>query len=156
MLLVRYINQKKMKQLLVSEVLNYIGEDVSFLNILSQYRKTKGIVYKELSDMGSKYFRQVTRNKRMLYYSKTGIVSPRLGSRWLCIKDVDISHNVIYRKGKIYRSETDGRITDGIGEEYYWTGINSDKIIFNLFNYFELIPRNKRYNGKYYYKYKEG
>ena len=94
--------------------------------------------------MGSKYFRQVTRNKRMLYYSKTGIVSPRLGSKWLCIKDVAISHNVIYRKGKIYRSETDGRITDGIGEEYYWTGINSDKIIFNLFNYFELIPRNKR------------
>ena len=88
-------------------------------------------------------------------------IVPGLGSKWLCIVDffgIGSIGEISYQSGEIYKSKSDGMITDGFGNEYFWRKPNDKtpfNIVFDLSKYFRQIPRNKRYNGKYY-KYKEG
>ena len=68
---------------------------------------------------------------------------PGIGSRWLCIKAFILysDDNIRYVSGKVYKSEGDGTITDDYGANLYWS---SDSNIYNLFEYFKPIPKNKR------------
>ena len=68
-----------------------------------------------------------------------------LGKRFRCIQDVIFGVDVMYKKGKIYKSEVEGCITNEIGnlrhewldgpEDEYW------KIVFR-------IVGNKRRSGR--------
>ena len=80
-------------------------------------------------------------------FSRKTIV-PGLGSKWLCIEDFSGSiGRISYQSGKIYKSNTTGKITDDCGNEYFWIKPQCDsniEITFDLYRHFRQLPRNKR------------
>jgi hypothetical protein len=66
-----------------------------------------------------------------------------LGHRFLCLRDTGFEY---YRKGKIYKSEKEGCITDEQGcKEHFWSVDKHDyiwKAVFTLIG-------NKRRSGKW-------
>lgn len=67
-----------------------------------------------------------------------------LGYNFLCTKDLVFGADVIYQKGKIYRSEVEGCITNEMGEKQHsWISKEGDDGYWKT--YFRLLKSNKRH-----------
>lgn len=64
------------------------------------------------------------------------------GDKFLCIRTVimDPSEDVAYKKGEIYYSDYDNRITDELGDAYHYWDISSDEFI----KHFEKVIEDKK------------
>jgi len=64
---------------------------------------------------------------------------PKKGDRYLCIKDLVMdSGDVRYNKGVFYKSESDGCITNNVGNKYHsWYGSDGDSLFNETFKLVE-------------------
>ena len=78
---------------------------------------------------------------------------PESGDKWLCIKTIELidenenlTGDIVYIKGRIYRSENYGCITNEQGDRnHHWIDTDTS-------GYFIRIPRNKKFRNAYYQK----
>lgn len=79
-------------------------------------------------------------------------MSPRVGHRWLCIRDLVMKNtgDIAYKKGKVYESEMNDAITDEEGNSFHmWVGKRSDEL---RRYYFKFIPKNKGITARLIYR----